>query len=82
MQDEIVIIAKGKFYPDSINVFYKSKRINQSKDARRFIELKWAHFVSNNPNSFNGALFRVDTYNVQNNNSIAILLYGNSIRFS
>lgn len=69
MQDEIVIIAKGKFYPDSINVFYKSRKINQSKDARHFIELKWAHFVSNNPNSFNGALFRVDSYNVQNNNT-------------
>jgi 8-oxo-dGTP pyrophosphatase MutT (NUDIX family) len=74
MQDEIVIIAKGKFYLDNINVFYKSGRISQSKDAIQFIESKWTQFVANNPNSFSGALVRVDSYNVQNNNNNLIEL--------
>ena len=69
MEHEIVIIAKGKFYPDNINIFYKSKRINQSKDAIQFIESKWRHFVTNNLNSFNGALFCLDSYNIKNNNN-------------
>jgi hypothetical protein len=69
MQNEMVTIAKGKFYPDNINIFYKSKRINQSNVAIQFIESKWRHFVANNPNSFNGTLFRVDGYNIQNNNN-------------
>jgi hypothetical protein len=63
------LIGSSNIYPDNINIFYKLKRINQSKDAIQFIESKWRHFVSNNPNSFNGALFHVDSYNIQNNNN-------------
>lgn len=74
MQNEMVIIAKGKFYPNNINIFYKSKRINQSKDAIQFIETKWTYIAANNPSSFNGALFRVDSYNIHNNNNNLIEL--------
>jgi 8-oxo-dGTP pyrophosphatase MutT (NUDIX family) len=60
-------ITTGKFYPNTIKALYKPRRINQTLDAIKFIESKWSDFVNNQSIAFNGRLFRVDRYIIENN---------------
>jgi hypothetical protein len=68
------IIVTGKFYPDNIKTFYEPKRINQTENVVEFIESEWSDFVDKNSTAFNGRLFRVDRYNLKENNLIELHL--------
>ena len=56
------IIAKGKFGRDSIVVRYKPGRESYGHEAIELIELKWNEFLTLNPKSFNGPLFRLNKW--------------------
>jgi len=55
------ILAKGKFHLENVIVDHNRQRVPQDEDTMQLTRSKRSGFVSINPNSFNGALFRMNT---------------------
>ena len=62
-----IIIHKGKFREDMVRANYKKGRISQAKEVLEIIEDKWKKSHSKNTKLFNGQLFRLVNYNIENN---------------
>jgi 8-oxo-dGTP pyrophosphatase MutT (NUDIX family) len=56
------ILVEGRFLKENIIIYYKPKRIAQDPAAKQLIESEWSVFPYANPDSFNGPLFRLDSY--------------------
>lgn len=56
------ILAEGRFHRENIVTYHEPKRIHQDPAAAKSIESKWSAFLHANPDSFNGPLFRMDSY--------------------
>jgi 8-oxo-dGTP pyrophosphatase MutT (NUDIX family) len=56
------VLVKGKFGPEELVANYTPVRTDYSRNALQLINSKWEEFIKFNPKSFNGPLFRVESW--------------------
>ena len=61
-----IIIHKGKFTEEMVHTSYVKGRINQAEEVLEVIEDKWKKSCVHNTKLFNGELFRLVNYNIEN----------------